>query len=44
MIDRVDEAILRLLENDGRLSFASIGQEVGLSKTPSWATSGAICY
>lgn len=42
MIDRVDEAILRLLENDGRLSFNSIGQEVGLSKTPSWARVNAL--
>lgn len=37
MLDRVDEAILRLLEKDGRLSFNSLGQEVGLSKTPSWS-------
>ncbi|HEU4626733.1 MAG TPA: Lrp/AsnC family transcriptional regulator [Steroidobacteraceae bacterium] len=42
MIDRVDEAILRLLENDGRLSFNSIGQEIGLSKTPSWARVNAL--
>jgi Lrp/AsnC family transcriptional regulator, leucine-responsive regulatory protein len=42
MIDRVDEAILRLLENDGRISFNSIGQEIGLSKTPSWARVNAL--
>lgn len=42
MRDRVDEAILRLLEKDGRLSFNSLGQEVGLSKTPSWARVNAL--
>jgi Lrp/AsnC family transcriptional regulator, leucine-responsive regulatory protein len=42
MLDRVDEAILRLLEKDGRLSFNSLGQEVGLSKTPSWTRVNAL--
>jgi Lrp/AsnC family leucine-responsive transcriptional regulator len=42
MLDRVDEAILRLLEKDGRLSFNSLGQEVGLSKTPSWSRVNAL--
>ena len=42
MVDRVDEAILRLLEKDGRLSFNSLGQEVGLSKTPSWTRVNAL--
>jgi Lrp/AsnC family leucine-responsive transcriptional regulator len=42
MIDRVDEAILRLLEKDGRLSFSSLGQQIGLSKTPSWARVNAL--
>lgn len=42
MLDRVDEAILRLLEKDGRLSFSSLGQEIGLSKTPSWARVNAL--
>ncbi len=37
MLDRVDEAILRLLEKDGRLSFNALAQEIGLSKTPSWS-------
>ncbi|MBX5463896.1 MAG: Lrp/AsnC family transcriptional regulator [Steroidobacteraceae bacterium] len=42
MVDRVDEAILRLLEKDGRLSFNSLGQQVGLSKTPTWARVNAL--
>jgi Lrp/AsnC family leucine-responsive transcriptional regulator len=42
MLDRVDEAILRLLEKDGRLSFNSLGQEIGLSKTPSWTRVNAL--
>jgi len=42
MVDRVDEAILRLLEKDGRLSFNSLGQQIGLSKTPTWARVNAL--
>src|SRR5262245_1664933 len=42
MIDRIDEAILRLMERDGRLSFNALAQEIGLSKTPSWARVNAL--
>jgi len=37
MPDRVDDAILRILEKDGRLSFNSLAEQIGLSKTPTWA-------
>src|SRR5687767_5861231 len=37
MLDATDSAILRALENDARLSFNELAEEVGLSKTPSWA-------
>ncbi|MFO7277118.1 MAG: Lrp/AsnC family transcriptional regulator [Pseudomonadota bacterium] len=36
MFDRVDTALLRSLEQDGRQSFAELGRQVGLSKTPCW--------
>lgn len=36
MIDRTDEAILRILEKDGRLSFSALSEQINLSKTPSW--------
>jgi Lrp/AsnC family leucine-responsive transcriptional regulator len=42
MIDRIDEAILRLMERDGRLSFNALAQEIGLSKTPSWTRVNAL--
>lgn len=32
-----DAAILAALERDARLSFADLGERVGLSKTPTWA-------
>jgi Lrp/AsnC family transcriptional regulator, leucine-responsive regulatory protein len=35
-LDRVDRAILAALEADGRLSFAELGERVGLSKSPCW--------
>jgi Lrp/AsnC family leucine-responsive transcriptional regulator len=35
-MDKIDHHILTLLEDDGRLSFAEIGDQVGLSKTPCW--------
>jgi DNA-binding Lrp family transcriptional regulator len=34
MADRTDDAILRILEKDGRLSFNSLAEQIGLSKTP----------
>ena len=37
MPDRADDAILRILEKDGRLSFNSLAEQIGLSKTPTWA-------
>jgi len=36
-LDQFDIALLRVLEADARLSFAEIGERVGLSKSPSWA-------
>jgi Lrp/AsnC family leucine-responsive transcriptional regulator len=35
-LDRIDRAILAALEADGRLSFAELGERVGLSKSPCW--------
>ncbi len=35
-LDRIDRAILTTLEEDGRLSFAELGDRVGLSKSPCW--------
>lgn len=32
-----DERLLAALEADARLSYASLGEQVGLSKTPTWA-------
>jgi Lrp/AsnC family leucine-responsive transcriptional regulator len=37
MSDRADDAILRILEKDGRMSFNSLAEQIGLSKTPTWA-------
>lgn len=34
--DAIDMRLLRALEHDGRLSFASLGDAVGMSKTPTW--------
>ncbi len=35
-MDKIDREIVRCLEEDARLSFADLGQKVGLSKTPCW--------
>lgn len=35
-MDKIDHQIVRLLEDDARASFAELGQQVGLSKTPCW--------
>jgi len=35
-IDQIDRQILAALEADARLSFAGLGEAVGLSKTPCW--------
>ncbi len=35
-MDRIDFAILQALEADGRLSYADLGERVGLSKSPCW--------
>jgi Lrp/AsnC family leucine-responsive transcriptional regulator len=37
MLDPIDVTILKALESDGRLSFSDLADEIGLSKTPSWA-------
>lgn len=37
MLDKTEMALLRALENDARLSFAELGDKVGLSKTPCWS-------
>lgn len=36
MMDNLDWKIARVLEGDGRVSFAELGNRVGLSKSPSW--------
>lgn len=35
-MDKIDHRILTALEDDGRQSFADLGEQVGLSKTPCW--------
>ncbi len=35
-MDKIDREIVRWLEQDARLSFAELGERVGLSKTPCW--------
>ena len=35
-MDKTDREIVRLLEDDARISFAELGERVGLSKTPCW--------
>jgi len=35
-MDKIDHRILTLLEEDARQSFAEIGEQVALSKTPCW--------
>lgn len=37
MMDDLDLRILGILEEDGRISFAALGDRVGLSKTPCWS-------
>jgi Lrp/AsnC family transcriptional regulator, leucine-responsive regulatory protein len=37
MLEKTEAAILRLLEEDGRLSYAELGEKVGLSKSPCWS-------
>lgn len=36
-LDRKDFALLRALETEGRMSFAELGERIGLSKSPAWA-------
>jgi Lrp/AsnC family transcriptional regulator, leucine-responsive regulatory protein len=36
MVDRIDKAILQILEADGRTSFNALSEKINLSKTPSW--------
>jgi len=36
VLDRTDEAILRIVEQDGRISFAELGERISLSRTPCW--------
>src|SRR3981081_1918761 len=35
-MDKIDHRILTSLEDDARQSFAELGEQVGLSKTPCW--------
>lgn len=35
-MDRLDLALLELLEANGRLSFAELADRQGMSKTPIW--------
>ncbi|MGO4891347.1 Lrp/AsnC family transcriptional regulator [Flavobacterium sp. W21_SRS_FM6] len=35
-LDATDKKILQCLEQDGRMSFATLGEHIGLSKTPCW--------
>jgi Lrp/AsnC family transcriptional regulator, leucine-responsive regulatory protein len=37
MLEQIEVSILRALEEDGRLSYAELGEKVGLSKTPCWS-------
>lgn len=37
LMDRIDWKILAELEEDARLSFAELGERVGLSKSPCWS-------
>ena len=37
MLNKTEIALLRALEDDARLSFAELGEKVGLSKTPCWS-------
>ena len=35
-LDNIDLRILSALERDGRMSFSTLGENIGLSKTPCW--------
>lgn len=35
-VDRIDQALLTALEEDARRSFATLGEIVGISKSPAW--------
>lgn len=37
MLEKAEAAILKLLEEDGRISYAELGEKVGLSKSPCWS-------
>lgn len=37
MLDKIEIALLSALENDARISFAELGDKIGLSKTPCWS-------
>lgn len=37
MLEKAEAAILKLLEEDGRISYAELGERVGLSKSPCWS-------
>src|SRR5690606_24104551 len=36
-LDRIETALLQALEDDARLSYAELGERVGLSKSPCWS-------
>lgn len=36
-LDRIERALLEALEDDARLSYAELGERVGLSKSPCWS-------
>jgi Lrp/AsnC family leucine-responsive transcriptional regulator len=46
-LDKIDRNILRILQNDGRISFTELGEKVGLSTTPApsacaaWSAKGS---
>jgi Lrp/AsnC family leucine-responsive transcriptional regulator len=33
-LDKIDQKILRILQEEGRISFTELGERVGLSTTP----------
>ena len=35
-MDRIDLRIIKVLEEEGRISFAELGERVGISKSPCW--------
>jgi Lrp/AsnC family leucine-responsive transcriptional regulator len=35
-LDKLDKKLIAELEKDGRVSFAALGESIGLSKTPCW--------